>query len=116
MGTRTTILSALALLLAWSPALALEMQVTADPYLLVDTIMGPGVTLVGPPIFTGGAISSATFTGGGVAGIGFESGILLPTGDAALLDGPNKTSFDPLFLPEIIGDGARFDTYTDLAL
>ncbi len=116
MKRNSLLLAAIILVLAGSPALALEIEVTADPNLLVDTIMGGGISILGTPTYSGGTLSSGTFTGGGDAGLGFESGVMLTTGEAPLLDGPNKNSFDPSFTPELIGDGAGYDTYTDLGL
>ena len=72
---------------------------TANATTLVNTILGPGVTLVpGSELLTGGRtvpdLSAGLFENGGLTptGIGIASGILLTTGRAADAIAPNDTS------------------------
>lgn len=59
----------------------------ATPADLVNTLIGPSIS-VSNVTFTGAAAASGTFTGGtGI--IGFESGIILSSGSAADVPGPN---------------------------
>lgn len=61
---------------------------------LVNAIIGPGITVVGTPTYTGNATQSGTFTNGG--NIGFDAGILLTTGDARQVPGPNGSGVESL--------------------
>src|SRR5690606_5956577 len=68
-------------------ARAITIVPTGNATTLVNTLLGPGVTLVGTPTFTGGNLgnsdsSAATFTGGLSTGIGIDSGVLLTSGFA----------------------------------
>jgi hypothetical protein len=74
-----------------SMAFALAVTPTADPAVLVNNILGSGITTsnityVGGPV---GTPSSATFTGGLASGIGMDAGIILTSGQAADAPGPN---------------------------
>jgi hypothetical protein len=73
---------------------------------LIGDILGAGITLVGTGTYIGAATQSATFSGGLSSGLGFDSGILLTTGDANLAPGPNDQS----------GAGAETNTGTDADL
>ena len=73
------------------PAPALAVTVTNDANVLVSTILGPGIEVVGQPQYTGAARASGTFAGGLAAGIGIESGIILTSGDANLALPPNNS-------------------------
>lgn len=68
---------------------AIMVTATNSGTTLVNSILGPGVTLVGGSISYSGANSDAsgTFSGGG--NIGIASGIILTTGDAVGAIGPN---------------------------
>ena len=74
-----------------APASALTVTTTSDANVLTNTILGPGITIVGTPTYsantTGG---SGTFSGGLASGIGINSGIILTTGTAAGAVGPNN--------------------------
>lgn len=81
-------------------AVGLNVVGTDNPTILRDTILGTGITPVGTPTYLGsGAIpfgfSSGTFTDGIAAGIGFESGIILTSGQATGAIGPNGNGGDP---------------------
>ncbi len=62
---------------------------TMDGNQLRDALLGHGFTAVGDAIFTGSATSAGFFTGGGES-IGISSGIVLTTGDARYVAGPNN--------------------------
>jgi hypothetical protein len=55
---------------------------------LVNAILGSGIT-VSNLSYTGSSLASGTFTGGGSAGIGIESGIILTSGYASNAQGAN---------------------------
>ncbi len=79
----------------WAPpAWALSISVTDDASNLAGTLLGSGITLVGTPTYLGAAEASGTFSGGTLSVLGFESGILLTSGNAADADGPNQNSID----------------------
>ncbi len=71
------------------PAEALVINVTNDADVLVDSILGPGIELIGEPQYTGAGIAAGTFVGGLAAGIGIESGVILTSGDVNLALPPN---------------------------
>lgn len=78
----------LVLAMASTNALAIVIATTTDADVLAGNILGGGITIVpGTTSYTGGAIQSGTFTDGSV--IGFESGIILTSGNANLAPGPN---------------------------
>lgn len=81
---------------------------TADPVALVSTVIGTGIVVSGgtetfvggdgagvplpgppPPVPPFGIFSGGTFTGGLSAGLGFDEGIVLTSGDVTLAPGPN---------------------------
>lgn len=61
---------------------------------LVNAIVGPGITVVGTPTYTGAANQSGTFTNGG--NLGFASGIVLTTGNATAISGSNGSGVETL--------------------
>ncbi len=69
---------------------SLEITLTDNAVTLANAILGPGVTLVGSPGFTGSNNSAGLFKGGIAAGIKIESGIILTNGDANLALPPNN--------------------------
>jgi hypothetical protein len=90
-----TVALMLATVLAPAPAFASPGLVVADlnsgvtPQDVIETLLGTGVAVDVPSIsYTGDPSALATFTGGtGI--IGFESGVIMSTGDAAGVVGPN---------------------------
>lgn len=56
---------------------------------LVNEIVGGGIT-TSNEMLVGQTTQQGTFTGGTAAGVGFESGIILTSGDANLAPGPNS--------------------------
>jgi hypothetical protein len=72
-----------------SPIHAITVTPTNDATVLVNTLLGPGISLVGAPTLTSGPVSAGTFTDGTASGIGIQSGILLTSGSAALVGNSN---------------------------
>jgi hypothetical protein len=75
---------------------AIVVTPTGSATTLVNTLIGPGVTLVGTPTLTGGNLANAnssagTFTNGLTTGIGIDSGILLTSGQANLVGNANTS-------------------------
>jgi len=68
---------------------ALVVTETNNANTLVTNILGPGITVVGTPTYTGADTASGTFTGGASAGISIPAGILLTSGKAGGAVGPN---------------------------
>ena len=86
-----------ATILAGFPAHAIVVTPTGNATTLVNTLLGPGVTLVGTPTLTGGNLansnsSAGTFTSGLTTGIGIDSGVLLTTGQANFVGNSNTQS------------------------
>ena len=86
-----------ATILAGLPCYAIVVTPTGNATTLVNTLLGPGVTLVGTPTLTGGNLansnsSAGTFTAGLTTGIGIDSGVLLTTGQANLVGNSNTSS------------------------
>jgi hypothetical protein len=76
------------------PAHAIVVTPTGNATTLANTLLGPGITLVGLPTLTGGNLgnansSAATFTNGLTTGIGIDQGVLLTTGQANLVTNSN---------------------------
>lgn len=69
---------------------AISVAPTQDANLLVDTILGSGISVSGI-IYSGADSASGIFTGGLSSGIGIENGIVLTSGDAALIDNSNDS-------------------------
>ena len=82
------------LAVAAGAAAAPVVTTTNNATTLVNNIIGPGITVVGTPTYTGNATQSGTFTNGG--NLGFGSGILLTTGNAAAVPGSNGTGVETL--------------------
>lgn len=79
---------------------ALVVTPDTNPDDLVAEILGPGVSVVGAPTFSGASGSAGVFSDGLASGIGFEGGVVLTTGQAVDADGPNANTS----LPESFGD------------
>jgi hypothetical protein len=74
-------------------AQAVTITTTDDATTLVNTILGAGVTVVGTPTYTGNTTQSGTFTDG-AAEVGFASGIVMSTGNANDIPGPNDNGIE----------------------
>ena len=72
-------------------AMAINVAPTDDANLLVNTILGTGITTVSNIKYSGASSASGTFTGGIFSGIGIENGIVLTSGDADLIDNSNDS-------------------------
>ena len=71
-------------------AMAISVAPTGDADLLVNTILGSGITVFDID-YSGAPSASGTFTGGLSSGIGIENGIVLTSGDATLIDNSNDS-------------------------
>lgn len=58
---------------------------------LGTALLGSGITVVGEPTFVGTSNSAGFFSDGTSAGLGFDSGVILSTGDVNLAPGPNSS-------------------------
>lgn len=74
--------------LVTAPAHAVNITTTSDANVLVNSILGSGIT-VSNVTYNGAAVASGTFTDGLSSGIGIDTGIILTSGDASLAPGPN---------------------------
>lgn len=68
---------------------------TSSAATLVNTIVGAGVTILNTPSYTGAANQSATFTNG-ASSVGIGSGIVLTSGLATGISGPNTQTAETL--------------------
>jgi len=71
------------------PAYALTVTPTSDSAILVDSLLGSGISVISSA-FTGADGSAGLFSGAGDA-IGINSGIILTSGQANLAVGPNDS-------------------------
>jgi hypothetical protein len=82
-----------ALGLATGAQASLSVSTTTDANALANAIGGSGIVISNATFTTDtGGQGAATFTGGNSAGVGFDQGILLTSGQATLAPGPNNTS------------------------
>ncbi|HHJ14116.1 MAG TPA: PEP-CTERM sorting domain-containing protein [Gammaproteobacteria bacterium] len=86
---------------ATSPAHALGVTTSSDASALAGAILGSGINIVGTPSYTGVAGQSGTFTGGLAAGIGFDTGIVLTSGSALEVPGPNISDPETVGIPTL---------------
>lgn len=69
---------------------------TSGATTLANALIGPGVAIVGTPTLTGVTNQQGTFTNGNSSGIGFDAGVVLTSGNANDVPGPNNTSLETL--------------------
>ncbi|MDY6798065.1 MAG: choice-of-anchor L domain-containing protein [Pseudomonadota bacterium] len=70
----------------------LVVSPSTDATAMTSTILGPGINVVsGTENYIGATEQSGTFTGGLSAGLGFDSGLIMTSGDATLAPGPNSS-------------------------
>jgi hypothetical protein len=82
-----------ALGLATGAQASLSVSTTTDANALANAIGGSGIVISNAVFSTNtSGQGAATFTGGNSAGVGFDQGILLTTGQATLAPGPNNSS------------------------
>lgn len=111
-----SLVTLLGLGLATSPANAFSINPTSNGNRLVDSIVGPDIS-VSNITYKGASLASGTFKGGLSSGIGIDSGIILTSGTASLAAGPNNSnsSGENNLLPEdadlnsLIGEAATYD-------
>lgn len=78
------------LAVASNQASAVTVTTSSDSNALVNSILGSGVS-VSNVTYSGGINASGFFTDGLSSGLGFESGILLTSGNASNAEGPNNS-------------------------
>ena len=72
---------------------ALNVTTNNDGTQLVNTILGPDITIEqGSIVYTGADNASGIFSEGANSGITVDKGIILTTGDASLAPGPNNSA------------------------
>ena len=76
-------------------ALAIDITTTTNANAMADNILGTGITRVGDATYLGGPVSSGTFING-AGEVGFASGLVLHTGQASQIPGPNNNSAETL--------------------
>ncbi len=105
--------SAAAIVLGGSQVHAIVLTPTTDATTLANSILGPGISIVGSSeTFTGLAGQAATFTGGSDP-VGFPAGIVLMSGNVADIPGPNPTNSSPE-IEGIGGSGGVADPSTPM--
>ena len=96
------------------------VTVTNNATTLTDTLLGAGITLSGTPTLTEAGAQAGTFTNGPSL-VGFSSGILLSTGDAASAAGnytggnlpsTNEHGAGDSSLSALVGGAATYDAAT----
>jgi hypothetical protein len=71
---------------------AVTVVASSNPETLAHEILGAGVSIVpGSPTYTGAAVAAGLFTNGLTSGLGFQSGIILTSGNAYLAQGGNAS-------------------------
>ncbi len=71
-----------------APAHAVNIITTSDANVLVNSILGSGIT-ISNVTYNGASVASGNFTDGLSSGIGIDTGIILTSGNATLAPGPN---------------------------
>ncbi|MEA2707503.1 MAG: hypothetical protein QOF78_104 [Phycisphaerales bacterium] len=108
-------LAAAALAVGLSPSMAsaaITVQTTTNATTMVNNLVGggTGITIVaGSATYTGANMASGTFTGGNFLGSQFTSGVVLTSGDATKLDGPNGGTSDYSTNNGFAGGNTRLD-------
>jgi hypothetical protein len=120
LGTRAVLAAAAATAtLAVLPSLAgaaITVQTTTNGATMVNNLVpaGSGITIVdGSANYTGAANASGTFSGANFLGTGFTSGVVLTTGIATDLDGPNTGDADYSEDNEFEPGNPRLDAIVD---
>lgn len=72
-------------------ASAIVISPTTNGNTLASAILGSGITASNIS-YTGFTTASGTFTGGTASGLGFDTGIIMTSGNANLAPGPNDTA------------------------
>ena len=106
---KTIIPMTMALTVAAGAANALSVTPNTNATDLANALIGTGVSLVGAPTFTGGAVQAGTFTGG-AAEFGINQGVVLSSGDVSEIPGANATPTETLG----VGAASGADLSTDV--
>ena len=117
LATRAALAAAAAVAVAPSLAsAAITVQTTTNGATMVNNLVpaGSGITIVdGSATYTGAANASGTFSGANFLGTGFTSGVVLTTGIATDLDGPNTGDADFSEDNDFEGGNDRLDAIVD---
>src|SRR6188768_4222860 len=94
MSTSRVLIVLGAMAAATLPSFGIVVTPSGNATTLANTLLGPGITLVGTPTLTGGNLGNAnssagTFTNGLTTGIGIASGVVLTSGQANLVTNSN---------------------------
>lgn len=89
---------------AFQNAHAIVITPTSDATTLTNNIVGSGVNVIGTPNYIGVDNQSGTFTGGNASGVGFDSGILMTTGNVNDVPGPNDNGPESVSGEEFVSD------------
>jgi hypothetical protein len=112
LGTRAVLAAAALAVLPSLGSAAITVQTTTDGSAMVNNLVpaGSGIDIVdGSATYTGAANASGTFSGADFLGTGFTSGVVLTTGVATDLDGPNTGPNDFSEDNEFEDGNARLD-------
>jgi len=91
---------------------AISLTQSTDATTLINSILGPGITIVGTPIYTGVFNQSGTFTNASTSGLGFDEGIVLSTGNINQIPGPNNNSTESLSVGNTLDDDVNMNLGT----
>lgn len=97
LGTRAVLMAAALAALPSIASAAITVQTTTNATTMIDNLVGSGsgIDIVeGSATYTGAEMASGTFSGANFLGSGFTSGVVLTSGDATDLDGPNTGNSD----------------------
>jgi hypothetical protein len=97
LGTRAALAAAVMTVLPSLAAASITVQTTTNATTMVNALVpgSSGIQIVdGSANYTGASNASGTFTNANFLGNGFNSGIVLTSGDATKLDGPNTGESD----------------------
>jgi hypothetical protein len=97
LATRAVLAAAAITVLPSIAAASITVQTTTNAMTMVNALVpgSSGIQLVdGSATYTGASNASGTFTNANFLGTGFTSGIVLTSGDATKLDGPNAGPSD----------------------
>jgi PEP-CTERM motif len=89
---------------------AINITQNSNATSLGNTLVGPGITLVGTPTLAGAPIQSGTFTNG-AGDIAIASGVVLSSGDVNAIPGPNVSMLETLGVQGTGSDSTNTDTF-----
>lgn len=97
LGIRAALAAAAIAAVPSVAAAAISVQTTTNASTMINNLVpsGSGIEIVeGSANYTGASNASGTFSGANFLGSGFTSGVVLTSGDATDLDGPNESDSD----------------------